>query len=289
MPSAGQQLFHEIGVKQGAYFKASIISEKAREFWIQSRSQFILRGSEKNNIIPDDALIVVTSQDCDISCANDDIDKCIEFAVFKKINNKKVFPGNQFVKSVRKLQINLNTQWYEAKVEYIIEVEKVQLLETLTDPQDIRCLPGIHNISVPVWRANRYLRTALPDEFNQKLHPIFDSHLSILENVTKREDDTSHIRALYIWLDTFDEVEQYTFELFALMAEDTPDEILSGAQDVVEEISKLLIQNGYIDHADSIYADRDSSTYVSYLTRFVRINLDYQSFAEGDDEVGPEL
>ncbi len=287
--SAGQQLFHKIGLRQGAYFNASIISVRERKQWIQSRSQHALRIYEKNNTIPDDALIVVTSQDCDISCSNDDIDKCIELAIFKKIKKKKAYPGNQFVKSVRKLQIHLGAQWYEAKVEYIVEVEKGQLLELLTDPNDIQNLPEVHNKSIPVWRANRYLRTALPDEFNQKLYPVFDSHLPALENATKREDDTSYIRALYLWLDTFDEVEQYTFEIFALLAEDTPDEILSEAQDVVEEMSESLTQNDYFESDDSIYADRDSSTYVSYLTRFVRINLDHESLAEGDDEVGPDL
>jgi hypothetical protein len=38
---------------------------------------------------------------------------------------------------------------------------------------------------------------------------------------------------------------------------------------------------------DSIYTGRDSTTYVSYLTRFVAINLDYVSLAENDGDTGP--
>jgi len=287
-PSVGKILYNR-GLKQGVYFNASIISENERGQWIETRSQISLRSISKTNSIPDSALIIVTSQDCDISCSNDELDKCIELAVFKKIKNKKKHAGNQFVKSVKKLQIKVNEQWYEAKVEYIIQIEKTKLVEILTNPDDIYPLPKAHHQSIPLWRANRYLRTALPDNFNQKLYPIFEIELPELEKESKRSDNTSYIRALYIKLNSFNEEEHYYFELFALLTFDTPNQILSNIQDIIEAISDKLVDQGYIDNDNAIYADRDSSTYVSYLTHFVKINLDHHSLASSDNEVGPTL
>lgn len=287
--SAGQKLFHELGICQSSYITASEIPEDVRNTWIDSRAQSELRVVSKKTKISDDSLLVITSQNCDIACTNDDLDSAVEIAIFKPIKTKQVFPGNQFVKSVRKLQIQIDEQWFEAKVEYLITVQKSSLCELLTEKTEIKLLPEVYDKSLPLWRANRYLRTALPDTFNSVLFPVFGEHLSNLETVASKENNGSYIRALYIWLNTLEEVDHYTFEFFALTTADTPDEVLSNIQDYIETISlELVEQAGYDESDESIYAGRDSTTYVSYLTRFVAINLDYVSLAENDDDTGPQ-
>lgn len=287
--SAGQKLFHELGVRQSSYIKASDIPEDVRDYWIDSRTNSVLRIVNKKTKITNLSLLVITSQNCDIACNNDDLDSAVELAIFKPIKAKQVFPGNQFVKSVRKLQIQLDEQWFEAKVEHLITVKKSNLCELLTDNTEVNVLPEVYQKSVPLWRANRYLRTALPDIFNTALFPVFNECLSDLETVASKEENGSYIRALYIWLNTLEEVDHYVFEFFALTTVDTPDETLSNIQDSIENISlELVEQSGYAEIDDSIYAGRDSTTYVSYLTRFVAINLDYVSLAKNDDDTGPQ-
>jgi hypothetical protein len=287
--SAGQKLFHELAIRQSSYIKASEIPEDVRDYWIDSRTNCELRAVNKKTKITDLSLLVMTSQNCDIACTNDDLDSTVEFAIFKPIKAKQVFLGNQFVKSVRKLQIQLDEQWFEAKVEHLITVKKSNLCELLTEKTKVYVLPEIYERSVPLWRANRYLRTALPDMFNTALFPVLNEHLSDLERVASKEESGSYIRALYIWLNTLEEVDRYVFEFFALTTEDTPDETFSNIQDSVENISLGLVeQAGYTEIDDSIYAGRDSTTYVSYLTRFVAINLDYISLSKNDDDTGPQ-
>lgn len=287
--SAGQKLFHELGVCQSSYIKASEIPEDIRNIWIDSRTSSELRIVDKKTKIPDNSLLVITSQNCDIACPNDDLDSAVEIAIFKPIKTKKVFPGNQFVKSVRKLQIQIDEQWFEAKVEHLITVKKSNLCELLTEKTDVKILPEIYEKSLPLWRANRYLRTALPNTFNDALSPVFEKHLPDIEAVASKEGNGSYIRALYIWLNTLEEVGHYTFEFFALTTAEVPNEILSNIQDSIENISlELCEQAGYDEIDDSVYAGRDSTTYVSYLTRFVAINLDHVSLAENDDDTGPQ-
>jgi len=287
--SAGQKLFHELGIRQSSYIKASDIPEDVRESWIDSRTNSELRIVSKKTKITDPSLLIITSQNCDIACTNDDLDSAIEFAIFKPIKAKQAFPGNQFVKSVRKLQIQLGEQWFEAKVEHLITVKKSNLCELLTEKTEVNVLPEVYEKSVPLWRANRYLRTALPDKFNSALIPVFNDHLSDLETIANREENGSYIRALYIWLNTLEESDHYVFEFFALTAADTPDETLTNIQDSIENISlELVEQAGYTEIDDSIYVGRDSTTYVSYLTKFVAINLDYVSLAENDNDTGPQ-
>ncbi|WP_019029474.1 hypothetical protein [Colwellia piezophila] len=288
--SAGQKLFRELGIRQGSYIKASLIPEDIRNTWIDSRTQANFRDVNKKTKIVESSLLVVTSQDCDIACSNDDLDTTVELAIFKPIKNKQVFAGNQFVKSVRKLQIQLEGEWFEAKVEYIITISKSSLYELLNTNPEVFLLPDVYRKSIPLWRANRYLRTALPDAFNNALIPILNDLLSELESISRKEINGSYIRSLYIWLDTLEEVEQYNFEFFALTTEDTPDDTLSEIQDSIENITLELVERaGYRESDDSIYAGRDSATFVSYLTRFVSINLDYVSLAKNDDDTGPQL
>jgi hypothetical protein len=242
---------------------------------------------EREKLIPEAALLVVLSQDCDIACREDSKDPCIELCVLRPIKNRDIHHGNQFVSSVRKLQLRLEEQWFEAKVEAVITVEKAQLVEIL---QGVNLTPLLEfdRQCLVRWRTNRYSRAALPDKFNVQLFKVLPKTLLSLDNVAKveGEEGKSHIRALYVWIDPVSEADFYNFEIFALLCDDVSDEVLSQIQDTVEEFACTLSDISGFNDVSEIYADRDSRTYVSYLTKFVRLNLDSESLKIGDSDTG---
>ncbi|WP_155833643.1 hypothetical protein [Halomonas sp. BC04] len=110
--------------------------------------------------------MVVVSQDCDIACYNHAEDPCIELAVFNKIKARDVHKGNQFANSVRKLQLQIGGQYYEAKARETVRVPKQSLSDCL-EKTTITPLSPDHIRTLVLWRANRYQREAFPDRFNR--------------------------------------------------------------------------------------------------------------------------
>lgn len=279
---------HELGLRQSTYFEASCVSQKVRDGWIKSRSQSKYREPGKSKTIKDHDLLVVTSQNCDIGSRSDTIDTGVELAVFKPIKDRAAHPGNQYIKSVKKLQIQIQGCWYEAKVEHLVTIEKNELLD-LSRGLKLVDIPSEDSNLIPLWRSNRYLRTALPDKFDINLKPHLDNLLPELDQLAMDDDGASYIRAIYIWLNSYEELKAYEFDVFALLRSDTPNEKLSCIQDQIEALAESLEQGaGYTLHQDAIFADRDSNTYVSYLTKFSKLNLDPESLAAGDEDTGPK-
>jgi hypothetical protein len=290
--SKGQDLLHNKKLKQASCFFASSVPLKTRLAWTDS----FVKSSFRNVIakIKDSSIFLVLSQNCDIACPNDSIESAIEIAVCKKINKRDVFPGNSFVKSVRKLHFQVGELWYEANVDYILTIDKSELLDAISNIENFMPteLAKEFMISVPVWRSNRYMRSALPDNFNTQLYPILNGHLDKIEGIAKLGDDakySSHIRALYIWVDSEEEKQSYSFDIFALLRDGTPDLKTSKIQDAIEEMAEELSQNSGYDDQSEIYAGTESTVTVSYLTKFVRLNLDYRSLSQRDSDTGEYL
>lgn len=290
--SKGQELFHVKKIYQASCFPVSCISMDKRLEWSDSFSKKQLRNDPKR--FKENSLFLVLSQNCDIACNIDSNDSTIEIAVCKNIKQKEVFAGNTFVKSVRKFQFVANDVWYEANVDYILHVDKHDLLETISNSAtfELTILADEFAKSVPFWRANRYLRSAFPDKFNIKLHPVLDKHLEFIESAaTPREklDFSSYIRAIYVWINSFEELDFYEYDIFALLRDDTPNEILSEIQDKIENMANELSEISGYDDKSEVYAGKENTTFVSYLTKFVRLNLDNHSLSKGDEDTGPEL
>lgn len=262
----------------------------ARLRWSESLSKVELRNDVKK--LKDTSIFLILSQNCDIACRNDKLDSHVEICVCKKIKEKEKHAGNMFVGSVRKLQFSIEDDWYEANVDLILSVTKKELYATLIE-HNVDILASSEQLFqiAPLWRANRYARTALPDNFNNCLFPILDENLHRLQAnaVVPTEVAASYIRAIYIRVTPMTEEKNYSFALFALLQADTPDEILSNVQESVEDFAQALEDtSGFTDESD-IYADRDSNTFVSYLNSYLRLNLDKHSLADGDSDIGPEL
>ncbi|WP_328188809.1 hypothetical protein [Marinobacter sp. OP 3.4] len=285
MSSMGQRLLHEVGLRQGTYFRVSDVGHDVCLAWLSSLARPDLRGRAK--LMPENAILAVISQDCDIACRTDGMDPCVELYVLRPIRDRDVFHGNQFVQSVRKLQLNIEGQWYEAKAEAAVTVDKGELLEVLRGVE-LAKMPEIDRQCFVRWRTNRYSRTALPDKFNEHLFKVLPEALSRLDGIAKVEGDEgrSYIRALYVWLDPVSEADYYDFELFALLRNDVGDEVLAAIQDAVEEFAERLSDISGFNDLSEMYADRDGQTAVSYLTNFVKLNVDAESLKSGDLDTG---
>ncbi|MCG9723386.1 hypothetical protein [Shewanella sp. Isolate7] len=290
--SNGQILLHNKKLVQASCFLASQIPDEKRLEWSQSFAKAHLRNDHSK--LKATSVFLVLSQNCDIACPNDEIETCIELVICKKIRSKDVHQGNSFVKSVRKLHFKLGENYYEANVDYILTVEKGELLNVINEKDDFTLLQldREYEISVPVWRANRYLRSAFPDSFNAAFFPILHNHILDIEAEAKAEEGTeysSFIRAIYIWLDSNEERESYEFDIFALLRDETSDKSVSAIQDKIETLAEELATSaGYEDKSD-IYAGTESTVTVGYLTKFVRLNLDYLSLSQSDIDTGHEL
>lgn len=291
-PSNGQILFHDKKLVQASCFFASDINMDKRLEWSDSFAKSSLRNDRKK--LKDTSLFLVLSQNCDIACLNDSVESAIELAVCKKINANKVYSGNSFVRSVRKLNFQLGGDWFEANVDYILTVDKAELLSVINTIEDFSPLQleDEYSISVPAWRSNRYLRSALPDNFNAQLFPVLDTHIPLIDSAAKTEEGapySSFIRAIYIWLDSDEEKETYAFDVFALLRDDTSNEKASEIQDTIEALAEDLAERAGYDDQSEIYSGTESTITVAYLIKFVRLNLDYLSLENSDSDTGQDV
>lgn len=290
--SSGQILLRDKKLVQASCFLASLVDMNKRLEWSNSFAKESLRGNKAK--LKDSSILLVLSQNCDIACPNDKIESAIELAVCKRIKSSSVYEGNSFVRSVRKLHFKLDDSWFEANVDYILTVDKTDLLNVINSLEifEPKYLAEEYTLSVPAWRANRYLRSALPDNFNQKMSPVLKKHIPIIEKKAKATKGlffSSFIRAIYIWVDSGEEKDNYSFDIFALLRDEANDRVTSEIQDAVEEFAENLSETaGYIDESD-VYAGAESTITVGYLTKFVRLNLDYISLANCDSDTGPKL
>lgn len=291
MCSNGEKLLHTYGVTQAVCFKASSIDDETRLSWSHSFPKEKYRGDLSR--VNHDSLFLVISQNCDISVSNDALDSAIEIAVCKRIRSKQVYQGNQFANSSRMLQFCHDGNWYQASAELILTVEKDQLLAIIECKPDFELihLSKEYQVSVPIWRSNRYYRSGLPNNFNKEFFPQIKKHIGNIQGCAQAQhpDFTSYIRAMYIKIDAMGEVEHYTFELFALLRSCVDDKTMSAIQNAIESFAnELSDSSGFTDNSE-IYADREKNTYISYLNDFLRLNFDYHSLSQGDDDIGPEL
>lgn len=286
-PSCGQQLFHSTKLKQACCFYGNLINEDLKRKWLNSLPKSELR--EKMKKFNDKSLCVVLSQDCDIACAKDDMDDSIEIALCQQIKEKDVFEGNQFVKSVRKFQFTARELNYEAHVDYILTVKKSELLSVLNEtPNSIFTLEPEYKLALPYWRSNRYLRSALPDNFNTNISPIIQEFIPQLHRLAKTDKEqynfSSFIKAFYVNINSLEEEDTYDFEFFFLLREDTPNLLLSEIQDIVENMAeKFAEDSGYNDNSE-IYVGKESNTTVGYISNLIRFNVDHFSLRNGEND-----
>lgn len=229
-------------------------------------------------------MLVVISQDCDIACGNDNTDPLVELAVCTPI--KTPHSGSTFAYSARKIHFEIEEGcWFEAKVSNLVHVAKDVLWECISK-DDIQELPDLTRKTLPHWRALRYRRTALPDAFNAIFNDLSGEFTQQLDQIGQ-----NCVRAVYVRLNSYHEETSYEFDLFALLATDTPNEKVVAAIEIVEGFIDQLEDAGIgraMNNDDAIFAARADQITVNDLLSFVRINFDSISLESGDDDVEVE-
>lgn len=270
-----------IGVKQAVCLRAADIDKDLRNSWVDSYP----KKKNRAKPIPDNALLLVLSQDCDIAASDND-DNSIELALCKPINDSKVWDPNKFAHSVRKLHFQCDSKWYEAKVDYILTVEKKFLLGAYKSKKyEVLELSESDAKVIPVWRANRYSRVGLPDEFNRYLSLILKSHIEQIQETSKASGCAfpSYVFALYVRVEKVEGSEALKFEFFALLRKQATDDLLIEIQDIVEALANSLEEMSGFRDVSTVYAGRENNTTVDYLSGLSRLNLDNESLKNGDD------
>lgn len=275
----GSQLY-EKGWKQGAYIDCTDLSDDLRKAcWPGSPKLNLAKElSETRN------LLILLTQACDIaaSCNNE---PTLEFVIARRPRKKKPPHSlNLDARSSRYLELEINDYWYKAEASKIVHIPKQIILEECNNlhplhlsDQDVEILAR--------WRANRYMRVALPDTFNNKIKPLIDQGLF--------DDGLEHAGGLYLHLEPFAESEQYIVRLFALQRQGSSEETFSALFDKMESILSALneveglscpfIKGENTSFFEAIMpAMRRYELSIDLRDHFVRWNFDYISLKDGD-------
>lgn len=277
----GSQLY-EKGWKQGAYVKCTDLSDALRKAcWAGSPSLenvIVKELSETRNTL------ILLTQACDIAASCDN-EPTLEFVIARR-PRKKGSPHslNLDARSSRYLELEINDSWYKAEASKIVHIPKDSLFkeidnlqpEHLTD-RDVEILAR--------WRANRYMRIALPDIFNNKIKPLIDQGMF--------DDGLEHAGGLYLNLEPFSESEHYIVRLFALHRQGSSEETFSELFDKMESILSAFneidgltcpfIEGENTSLFEAIMpAMRRHELTIDLRDHFVRWNFDYISLKDGD-------
>lgn len=180
--------------------------------------------------------------------------------------------------------MEINGNWYKAEASKIVHIPKQILFEECNNfqpshlsDQDVEVLAR--------WRANRYMRVALPDAFNNKIKSLIDNGLF--------DDGLEHAGGLYLYLEPFEETENYIVRLFALQRQGSSEENFSALFDKMEAILSALneidgLTCPFIEGENTLIfetitpAMRRHELSIGLRDHFVRWNFDYISLKVGD-------
>jgi hypothetical protein len=283
IPSIGSQLY-EKGWKQGAYLTCSELSETLRKAcWAGNPN--LANVLTKELCEPRNVLILL-SQACDIAAPYDN-EPTLEFVIARRPKKKsKPHFLNLDARSSRYLELDLNGTWHKAETSKILHIPKQILFEdgsklklSQLNDQDLEVLAR--------WRANRYMRIALPDAFVNKINLLirdgtFDSGLV-------------HAGGLYLQLDPFTESDQYIVRLFALHRRGSPIEtfepLFNKMESILEAINEIEgLSSPFIEGEKSpifeevFPAMRRNEVSIELRDHFVRWNFDYISLKAQDSQ-----
>ncbi|NOT86132.1 MAG: hypothetical protein HOP02_15430 [Methylococcaceae bacterium] len=230
--------------------------------------------------------LVLLSQACDIS-APCSIEPTLEFVIARRPKkNQPPYSLNLDGRSSRFLELELNGNWHKAEASKILHIPKKTLFEegnklqpSQLNDRDIEVLAR--------WRANRYMRIALPDTFNDKIKPLVDKGL-----FDYGLDDAG---GLYLQIDPFTESDKYIVRLFALHRQgssiDSFDALFNKMEAILEAINGIDGLNcPFLDEEkeptfEEVFpAMRRGEVSIALRDHFVRWNFDYISLKLDDSK-----
>jgi hypothetical protein len=230
-----------------------------------------------------DALYVLLTQDCDILHHDYVAEPDVELHVARAITEPD---GNLFhAKNPRRLQFKIANRIFEIKIHERCHVPRACLVSyaprdlTLTE-DDIR--------TIIRWTANRYLRSAFPDTFNQRLAAAKGS-MKRIETALKR--DGSVITGIFLRVDPPDEIapeERYQ----VIMRLTAREEVFEQPEPETRALELTELIRHEFDRVDGIeIVDYELVSEANFsladLRATLRWDYDYLSYREGtlDDTV----
>lgn len=278
--SAGT-LLYEKGWRQGAFIRCTELSQTLRDACRAATDALAVRLGEELQE-PRNVLLVL-AQACDIA-ASCSVEPTIEGVIAKRLKPQKPYAYNQDARSSRYLELQLADGWYKAEVSKILHIPK----QILLDEGGNLNLGQLSDQNVEVlarWRANRYMRTALPDAFNAKLKPLVDDGLF--------NEGLEHAGGLYLHLEPFAEADSYRVHLFALERSGSPPECFADLQAKMEAVLEAIhevpgLVCPYLEAEDNPVfeevcpAMRRYEVSIALRDHFLRWNFDYLSLKAND-------
>jgi hypothetical protein len=284
--TVGKTLFKQ-GWEQGAYlFCKALSAEFHLHCWAGSKG---FSENLQSHLTDSRNALILLSQSCDI-VAPCEKEKTLEFVLARSLKkNKQPYFLNLDARSTRFLELELAENiWYKAEASRILQVSKQNFYDEITT-QNLSplSLTKIQQEVLARWRANRYMRVALPDSFMNQIQPLLAEGLF--------ESGLEHAGSLYLNLEPFEESESYTVRLFALYRQNSPPETYDNLSNKMEQIiERVNAIDGLIcpfleEETNPLFQDilpamrRDEVT-IEQLDQFVRWNFDYVSLREDDSE-----
>lgn len=282
----GTVLF-DCGWVQGTYlFCETLSTDFCKNCWPSTKdlsADLIKQLTDKRN-----ALILI-SQNCDI-VSSSPTEKTLEFVVARRPKKKNPpYFLNLDARSTRNLEIELSDGcWYKAEASKILQIDKNDFLEEVSEKAIEPSKLTKNDCEVLArWRANRYMRVALPDSFENKIKPLREDHVF--------DEGLEHAGSLYLNLEPFKESDSYIVRVFALHRKGSPNESFEGLFEKMEQVINSLnaiegITCPYLEEENNVNfeavypAMRRNEVSVELLDHFVRWNFDFVSLKEGDNE-----
>ena len=224
---------------------------------------------------------MIVTQDCDLVHKYYKIEPKVEVILVEPI--KGALDGNlTYGKNPRRLQIPFKADeceiWLQcdAANRYFVTRE---ILEEISPDDDLITTDDGLKVLVR-WLANRYSRTAFPDEFNNRLASV----LSRCEHRLRK--GAIDLVGVYLMLNKWaelDATEPYKIILFGVMERNSYQNKnnLFQAQDLIEAVAKLMKNCDGLEVVESrVVSEEDFSLYD--LRRFRNWNLDAASLRASD-------
>jgi hypothetical protein len=233
--------------------------------------------------IPENSLLILISQDCDIVHRRYEVEPFIEFLVATRIEASGRNKGLQWGKHPRRFQFSFLQQGGEALFEIDINDRYRAPRQILLGGLPEQRLDAKLTEAVCRWVAKRYTRAAFPDEFNRRTDAAKDS----LADLFKKQGDL--ILSIHIRIEPEDtelpEGEDYRILLYAICERHTWEDARSraAATRLVDQIGiKLAECEGiFVDESVLVPEHRFS---LEDLRETDRWDYDYLTYRGGPTE-----
>ncbi len=239
------------------------------------------------------AVFLVISQDCDILAPSQD-EPYVECLVLRKINSNKTNAKLKSWRNPRKIQVELSGQNYECSAKEVVFLKKEYLISNISLFDLSPNMNGISEEIVDIveklkhWKANRYIRTGLPEAFAALTRPVLeDSDVYAFLSFYNEE-----IKDVLIELRPFEESDNYQCGVILAMDSNVTGAILDEVSESFEglildrlrEIAGIRILNDTDDYEekafDNLMLHRDVT--LEMLDRFKRYYYDPISLDSND-------